>query len=206
MQGRAVRRIDLALHDLRPVAVNIHAHDADFRLRRRRPGRRLEFGQLVRGSHVDPDEAAGLPGGVGFVLHLVRKAARGLRRHFQDVPVHVELPAVIEAAQAALLVTAQRQRGLPVRAGLAEYAEPALRVAESHEIFAQQAKPDRCTVRFAQLLAQRRWNPVTAHQAPHGSVPLDPAQQIVFRRRQHRKCSVLCARRPANAPAPQPKP
>ena len=77
-----------------------------------------------------------------------------------------------------------------MRTGFAKHAEPALRVAESDEVFAQQAKPDRRSVWFAQLLAERCGYPMAAHQAPHGSIPLNPAQQVVFRRRQHRK--MLC--------------
>jgi hypothetical protein len=37
-----------------------------------------------------------------------------LRRHLDDVAVHVELPAVVEAAQAAVLVAGKEQRCPPV--------------------------------------------------------------------------------------------
>ena len=76
-------------------------------------------------AHPGPDEAAAFARRIGLVLHRLQQrcAAAGLRGHLEDVAVHVELPAVVEAAQAALLVAAEDERGAAVRAVLAEHAE-----------------------------------------------------------------------------------
>ncbi len=93
----------------------------------RREGGRLEFAHLVRRTHVGPHEAAGLARRIGFVLHPFRNVAAGrLGRHLHDVAVHVEFPAMIEAAQPALLVAREDQRGAPMRTVFVEHADAAL--------------------------------------------------------------------------------
>ena len=62
----------------------------------------------ARLAQVGPDYAALLQGGVGGDAHLgVKVAVRGFVHHIQAVAVHVELPAVVHAAEAALLVATQ---------------------------------------------------------------------------------------------------
>ena len=51
----------------------------------------------------------------------------------------VELPAVIDAAQAAFLVAPEVQRGAAVRAEFVEQADAAFAVAESDQVLAQKA-------------------------------------------------------------------
>jgi hypothetical protein len=72
------------------------------------------------------------------VLDLVHEPAFGrLRRHLNDVALHVDFPAVIETAQSALLVAAKRQRHAAMRAVFVEHAQAALGVAEHDEVFAE---------------------------------------------------------------------
>jgi hypothetical protein len=53
--------------------------------------------------------------------------------------VHVEQPAVVRAAQAAVLHAAQRQVGAAVRAAAVDQADPVLVVSEQHQVLAEQA-------------------------------------------------------------------
>src|SRR3954468_11488999 len=161
MQARRMRRVDLPFHDLRPVAGKIDLDDADLGLRRRRPGRSLELRHLVPWPHIDPDEPAGFLRRVSLVPHLLGEAAFGrFGRHFEHVAVHVELPAVIEAAQSAFFVAPEYERGFAVWAIFPQDSDPAVGVAKGYKILAEQAQPDGRSVGFDKLLGESGWNPM----------------------------------------------
>jgi hypothetical protein len=93
---------------------------------------------------VGPDQAAPLPDRVGARAQALLELVLGrLVRHVDALPVDVELPAVVDAAQAALLVAAEEQAGTAVRAELVEPAEAALAVAEGDQPLAEQADTHR---------------------------------------------------------------
>jgi alkylhydroperoxidase family enzyme len=115
------------------------------------------------------------------VLHAIEdQAVIRLRCHFDDVAVHVELPAVIEAAQTAILVAREQQRRPPVRAVFVKNSDAALAVAKHHKVLAQQTHLDRRAVGLGDLLRQAGRDPVTAHDLAHRRIALDAAQQVVF--------------------------
>ena len=77
-------------------------------------------------AHVDPDQAAALVDLVGLCLDLVLEALRRRDvRHLEAVAFHVELPAVIDAADAARLVAAEEQRRAAMRAAMVHHADAA---------------------------------------------------------------------------------
>lgn len=120
------------------------------------------------------------------MLDLLGKAALGrLGDHLQDVAVHVEFPAMIEAAQPAFLVAAEEQRGLAVRAELAEHADPPVRVAIGDQILAEKPDPDRRAITLDELLGEQGGRPVPPHQLPHRGIALDPREDLVLLLRQH---------------------
>ena len=122
------------------------------------------------------------------MLDALRNEAVGrLGRHLDHVAIHVELPAVIEAAQPAFFVAGKQQRGAPVRAIFVEHAEAALAVAEHDEILAEQPHLDRRAVGLRHFLRQAGRNPVAAHDLAHRRVAFDAAQQIVFFGGHHRR-------------------
>src|SRR3979409_2551526 len=120
MQARAMRGIDRALHHLRPLARRVHLDDADAGVPRRSPVRRLEFAETFLRPHIDPDDAAAFADGIGFVLALELEPA-GFRfaGRVENIAVHVEFPAVVEAAQPRFLVAAEGERSAAVRTMLA---------------------------------------------------------------------------------------
>src|SRR6185312_7108337 len=74
--------------------------------------------------HVDPDETSLLPHLVSFGADLLLEVLRGRHvRHFEAAAFDVELPAVIDAADAILLVAAQEQRSATMRALMIEDAD-----------------------------------------------------------------------------------
>src|SRR5262249_57691998 len=73
---------------------------------------RRERRRDLAGTHVDPDHAVDVAAGVRPRADLVlERALLGLVRHVDAAAGDVELPAVIRAAEAALLVAAEEERG-----------------------------------------------------------------------------------------------
>ena len=147
------------------------------RYRRLRPGelgqRRLE----LRRSHVGPDEAAQLDRGVGLLADLVLEGELfRLVHHVHTATADVELPAVVDAPQPALLVAAEEQRGAAVGTELVEQADAAAGVAERDEVLAEQAHAHGRAIGLRQLPAEQRRQPVAAHRGAHGGGVADAGQ------------------------------
>src|SRR5205809_5683012 len=110
MEDRRVRGVDAALERLQPVALLPYFRDVAMALRHLRP---LESGgcryQLAR-SHIGPNHPAHLGGRISRQVNLVTELLR-LVHLIDTVAGDVELPAVINAAQARLLVASEPQRG-----------------------------------------------------------------------------------------------
>ena len=137
MQVAEMRGVDLALERLQPVAVALDEADLDLVLGHVEDleGRQRRY--LCALAHVDPDDAGALHRLVGFRLHLLLEARRRQARHVQAVAGDIELPAVIDAANAALLVAPEEQRGAAVRAAVVHHADPAVAVAEGDQLLAE---------------------------------------------------------------------
>ena len=97
-----------------------------------------EFRHLVVGAHVGEDETVTLKGRIRALADLfgqTRTAVR-LARHLHQPAVHVELEAVVAAADAGLLYDAVLERGTPVRTVAVQDADLSRLVAERHEFLA----------------------------------------------------------------------
>ena len=183
-----VRGVDVTLQGLHPVALFQH-HEGRIDLL---GGQRvdLECGQRRRrlaGTHVGPDHAVDVAAGIRARADLVLEGAL-LRfvRHVDAAPPDVPLPAVIRAAQAALLVAAEEERGAAVGTVGGQQSDLAPRIAEGHEILAQEAHLLRRAVGLRQLCRGQAGHPVVAEQLAHGRAAPDPAQQLVVLAREHR--------------------
>jgi hypothetical protein len=97
-----------------------------------------ELGWLGARTHVNPNYAGALDHLVGLGLHLLHEAGRRNAWHIHAIAGNIELPAVIDAAQAARLVAAEKQRGATVRTAMVHHADPAVAVAKGDELFAEQ--------------------------------------------------------------------
>ena len=100
-------------------------------------------------------------------MRLAKPLSARLRRHLDALAGHVEFPAVIGAAQAALLVAAEPQRDAAMGAELVDQAVAALAVAERNEPLGQELHPHRRAVVFRQFLGEQRRRPIAAEQLPH---------------------------------------
>jgi hypothetical protein len=105
-------------------------------LRQRQPFHAWQFGHPILRSHIDPCNAAGLAHGIaGYPrLFLQRREIVGRNdvRNINAFAVNVEFPAVIDAADATLLVAAKEQRRQLVRAIGPYDADLSLAIAKRH--------------------------------------------------------------------------
>jgi hypothetical protein len=151
-----------------------------------RPRGWAELGDCILRAHVGPDHAAPLLRLIRLVLYLLRHRTRGrFGHHLDDVALKVHLPAVIQTTQTAVLVAAVNQRNASVRTVFVHHANAPLRVAEDHQVLAEDPRLDRRPIRLAHLFDKADWRPVPAHELPHWSIAFHPAQQIVFLDCQH---------------------
>jgi len=72
------------------------------------------------------------------VPELAAKVAAGrLGWRLEDIAFDIVLPAMIDAAQPACLIAAEKKLSAPVRAVLAKQADPAIGIAKCDKILAQ---------------------------------------------------------------------
>src|SRR5581483_1320036 len=102
-----------------------------------------------------------------------------LRRGFEHLAFNVIFPAVVNAAQAALFVAAEKQRSAAMGAMLAEQADASGAVAKGDQILAEQAHAHRRAVRLGNLLGEQRGNPVAAEELARGAAGMNAGQEIV---------------------------
>src|SRR5207302_7855285 len=96
---------------------------------------RLELGR----AEIGPYDAAALLDWIRARTYLVLELRRGrLRRHIHAPPFAIELPAVIGAAQPALLVATKEELCAAVRAAGSKQADTAGAVAECDELLTEQ--------------------------------------------------------------------
>src|SRR5262249_50422461 len=106
--------------------------------------------------------------------------------------------AVIDAAQALLLVAPVEKARAAVRATVADQSDRTGRGTKRDEVLAQQAHPQRRAVARRELARQGRRHPVLAHQVAHRCVGSHATEQLVVFPTQHGATSqFISAPRPA---------
>src|SRR5262249_29884326 len=105
--------------------------------------------------------------------------------HIDARAVHVELPAVVDAAQAAFLVACPEQVRPAVRAILFEQANLAVGVAEGNQVLTEQPDFDRAVVWCWQVTRWQKWQPVLADELAHQRAWANARELLVVFLRQH---------------------
>src|SRR5262249_17223274 len=82
-------------------------------------------------------------------------------------------------------VTAEEQRGAAMRAELFEQTDAAFRVAERHQVLAEQLHPDGRAVGLGQLPREQRRDPVTPDGIAHRCARADASDELVLFVGQH---------------------
>ena len=107
----------------------------------------------VRRAEIGPDHTAALDGGIGFEPRPgAERRVGGLGRNLEACARHVELPAVIDAAQPALLVAAEKERRAAVAAIGIDKADTPRAVAEGDQVLAEEPHPHRRAVTLGNFL------------------------------------------------------
>ena len=184
VQEAEMRGVDLALERLQVVAIALDEADLDLVLGHVQDLEGRQRRRLSARSHVDPHHAGALDHLVGPRLHLLLEAGRRQARHVDAIAGDVELPAVIDAAQAAFFVAAEEQRRAAMRAAMVHHADPACAVAKGDQLLAQQHQAHRRAV-ARQLRGHGRGDPVAAHQIAHDRAWADTRQLRAIACRRH---------------------
>ena len=180
VQPAEVRGVDVALERLQPVARPLILEGAALGGRHERP-RQLGQGRRIRlRPHVCPHDPLPLAARIRERADALAQPAVGrLGGHVDAGPGGVELPAVVHASQAALLVAPEVERRAPVRAGFREQSDASLRVAKDDEVLAEQPHALRRPVGRTELAGLHQREPVAAHQRAHRRAGAHPRQQLV---------------------------
>src|SRR5205823_291903 len=120
-----------------------------------------------------------------------RRAARVLEVRLRRLVLHIyagarrgELPAVIHAAESALFVATEEQRGAAVRTIVLQQADFTVGIPKRDQILTQQAHPLRRSVGL-NLPAEQERNPVQPQQIAHGCTTPDAGDELVVGGTQH---------------------
>jgi hypothetical protein len=137
MKKREVHRVDIPLVRLKVIAFVKNLRDVKMVERRVEKFIRREQWRLS-GSHVTEDNSASFRTGIREVFDRVTMvAAPRLTRLLQTTSLDVIQPAMIEAAEPAVLDSAIAQICSPMRAMQRQEPKTALIVAEQHQLLAQ---------------------------------------------------------------------
>ena len=164
VQEHAVERVHRVLGHLQPVAgvVDEVGHELD--AREREGVEHRELGHVLRGAEVGEDESGELPNGIGAVAKLAGDGTLGrLAGRLENGAVHVEQPAVVAAADAALGEDPVLERCPAMAAMLVQEADTSREVAEQHQLLAEHLDEDGA---LRELLGRRHRHPEAPEVLP----------------------------------------
>src|SRR6185295_15273504 len=138
------------------------------------------------GAQVGPDHLAELARRVGLDGDLAAHAGIGLDiRHVDALALDVVLPAVVHAAQAALLVATEEEVRAAVRAAWLDQADAPVRVAERDQVLSHDLDADRRAVGRGHLARERDRQPVAPEVIAHRRTGAGADQDLVVFGAQH---------------------
>ena len=170
-------RVGLVLVDLEPVAGGV-AYPQDARGLRMLEG--VEDGEgraLLRRTHVGEHQPPPHLDRIGALAEIVtNRAVGGLPGRVEDGAVDVEVPAVVAAADTALLYLAELERRAPVHAAPFQQPDPPASVAERHQVLAEDPDGPRKVI---ELRFHADGLPEAAQVLPAGRSVAHPAKLFV---------------------------
>ena len=180
-----MRGVDLALDRLKPVRPLQRLEREAVARRRVEP---VEAGQLrgLASAHIAVDDAVALDASIGGLADALAIGRAGrLGGLLQAAPVEGVEPAVIGAAQPAILAAPESEVAGAVGAAPDERAVAPAIVAEHDQILAEHADLLDRTL-FGQFLDQREGLPVAAHHRAHRRAGAGMRQAVALFRAHHR--------------------
>jgi hypothetical protein len=190
MHDRRVRGVEAAFQRLQPVALLDDLGHVPMRLGRLGPGKFGGRRHALGRPQIGPYDPAQLDRRIGGDVDFVEEMVLGRLVHLVDAGAgDVKLPAVIDAAQPAFLVAAEKERGAAMRAIFVEEPDPPLAVAKGDEVLAQEPHPHRRSIGLGDLAREECRDPVAPHRVAHRAALPHPGDQLVFLARQHHQSS-----------------
>ncbi len=133
---------------------------------------------LIGRAHIGEEEPITLLHRIPGLAHAVAlEAAFGLAGLFEAAPLHIEQPAVVAAADAALLDAGIVEGGPAVAATRPDQSGSACSIPEQDEIFPQDAD---CSRRCAGIRDEADRVPITPQQLSHGLAAINLGQRGVM--------------------------
>ena len=192
VQDACMSGIDRTLDRLRVIAFvdDLEGLARTFRHVEPREVRERRF--LFLGAHIGPHHPTGDACGIGLYAHGVGQLGiLGLRGRIHALAAHVELPAVKQAAQAAIAVDAKRQRRAAVGAMLVQQTDSAFAIAEGDQIFTQQADANGLSVVLRQLAFKQSGHPIAAQNLAHRGAGAGVGEEFVVFAGKHEPLRLL---------------
>ena len=187
LQVGDVGGVDVALQRLQVVALLKILDDSPLVRLDQAPLHVRQLGrQVFTRAEVGPDHAAPLPRGVRLELDFAAEVrVVGLAGQVDAVAMHVELPPVIDTAQAALLVSAVEERGATMGTECFDEADLTVGVPKRDQVLAHDLDADRWTVGFGNFVGQQHGQPVATEQFAHGCAAVGPGDKSVVQGAEH---------------------
>ena len=181
-----MRRVHRAVHRLRPVALLQPLGDVAVRRGQQAVLEARQLGHHLARPEIRPHHVAELARRVGQDGNLAAHARVGVHvRHVHALAVDVVLPAVVHAAQAALLVAPEEEIRAAVRAARLDQPHLAVGVAEGDQVLAHHLDADRRAVGLGHFARERDRQPVPAEVLAHRGARAGARQQFVVGGAQH---------------------
>src|ERR1700721_3949428 len=118
-------------------------------------------------------------------MDLVHEGLGGRQIRLIDAAaIDVVFPAVIDAADAVVLVAAEEQRGAAMRTAVVHHADAARRVAKRDQLLAEEHEAHGIAVGL-QLRGFEPGQPVMAHETAHRRAGTDAGENLGILQRRH---------------------
>src|SRR5205823_10170181 len=107
-------------------------------------------------------------------------ALERFRRHIDAISRNIEFPTMVDTPQSVFLVAAQKQRSPTMGAMFTNKRDRAARVAEGHQIFAEQPHAYGGAITARQIVGQHCRHPIAPEQFAHRCAGARPRQKLIF--------------------------
>ena len=186
VQEGKVCRVERSFNRLRPVALLQFFRNVAV-CGRNQPGfERGQGGRRTARPHIRPDHLGEFTRRVSLDAHLALIRGIGWHvRHLDAVTVEIEFPAVVDAANCAIFVAAEKQIRSAVRTGRLHQTDTPVAGAESDQVFVHHLDANWRAILLRQFTRQSDRLPEVAEVAAHRGVRAGARQEFVVFTAQH---------------------
>src|SRR6476659_1071797 len=147
-----MRRIDAAFEHLEIISLLVKQSINSVLVRYAEKLKIRQLWQILRKTHVSPNDAAALDARVARVLNiLLELLIHGNIGHVDAFTARRVFPSMISAAQAVLLDATEIQGSKPMGTKGADQPDLAGHLAKEHQIFAEKSNAQRFAARFFEV-------------------------------------------------------